>query len=192
MENSLADIAAVVNRDGEWNGGCWWIILLFLVMYGGNWNRNGCEQYATAATQQEILFGQQFQNLDNKIDRMGYGIADSTFALNNAIGEVGTRALEAKYDLGSKIDNCCCTTQRSIDSVKYEGAMNTAAINANIDAKFAALEKSNLEQRIAEQASQIQQLRLEQQMCGVVRYPNGYAYNAGPSPFCGCGCGSNI
>ena len=28
--------------------------------------------------------------------------------------------------------------------------------------------------------------RLEE-MYGVVRYPNGYTYTAGPSPFCGCG-----
>lgn len=27
-----------------------------------------------------------------------------------------------------------------------------------------------------------------QAMCGVVRYPNTFAYNAGPSPFCGNGC----
>lgn len=29
---------------------------------------------------------------------------------------------------------------------------------------------------------------LSQAMCGVVRYPNTFAYNAGPSPFCGNGC----
>lgn len=25
----------------------------------------------------------------------------------------------------------------------------------------------------------------------VVRYPNGFVYTAGPSPFCGCGCGNS-
>lgn len=29
---------------------------------------------------------------------------------------------------------------------------------------------------------------LREAMCGVVRYPNTFAYNAGPSPFCGNGC----
>lgn len=36
--------------------------------------------------------------------------------------------------------------------------------------------------------NQINQLQLSQAMCGVVRYPNTFAYNAGPSPFCGNGC----
>ena len=46
------------------------------------------------------------------------------------------------------------------------------------------------------QANEIQQLRdkvsaleADNRMFGVVRYPNGYSYNAGPSPFCGGCCG---
>lgn len=32
---------------------------------------------------------------------------------------------------------------------------------------------------------------LQSAMCGAVRYPNTFAYNAGPSPFCGNGrCGT--
>lgn len=68
----------------------------------------------------------------------------------------------------------------------------TCAINSNIDAKFAELQKNQLEQTIAAQAQRINQLELQSQMTNVVRYPNGYTYNAGPSPFCGCnnGCGN--
>lgn len=35
-------------------------------------------------------------------------------------------------------------------------------------------------------------LAMDNRMFGVVRYPNGYTYNAGMSPFCasGCGCGN--
>lgn len=40
---------------------------------------------------------------------------------------------------------------------------------------------------IAAQQAQISQLQLAQQMNNVVRYPNGFTYNAGMSPFCG-GC----
>lgn len=41
---------------------------------------------------------------------------------------------------------------------------------------------------MADMQNQINQLQLSQAMCGVVRYPNTFAYNAGPSPFCGNGC----
>lgn len=52
--------------------------------------------------------------------------------------------------------------------------------------------KSQLEQRIAEQSARIASLEMDSRMYGVVRYPNGYTYNAGMSPFCagGCGCGN--
>ena len=74
---------------------------------------------------------------------------------------------------------CCCVVQRGMD-----------AINANIDAKFAALEKAQLEQRIAQLEQANNQLFVREQLTGVVRYPNGYTYNAGNSPFCGSGCGN--
>lgn len=81
-----------------------------------------------------------------------------------------------------------CGTQRMIDGVKYEGAMNTAAINANIDSKFAQFEKTQLQQTIASQAAQIQQLQLNAAMCGVVRYPIATTYNAGAMPFYNNSC----
>lgn len=63
MENySLSDLRAAVDggNDGWGNGGgAWWIIILFLFVFmGGGWgmNRQGeFGQYATAASQQEIL-----------------------------------------------------------------------------------------------------------------------------------------
>lgn len=39
--------------------------------------------------------------------------------------------------------------------------------------------------RMADMQNQINQLQLQSAMCGVVRYPTTYAYNAGQSPFCG-------
>ena len=67
MDNySLSDLAAVTKDADGWGGGAWWIIILFLFVFmGGGWgNRQGeFGQYATAASQQEILYGQQFGQL---------------------------------------------------------------------------------------------------------------------------------
>ena len=67
MDNiGLSDIAAVTrgNECDGWGGGGLWIIVLFLFVFMGGgfgFNRQGeFGQYATAASQQEILFGQQF------------------------------------------------------------------------------------------------------------------------------------
>lgn len=42
--------------------------------------------------------------------------------------------------------------------------------------------------RMADMRNQTDRLQPSQALCGAVRYPNAFAYNAGPSPFCGNGC----
>lgn len=196
MENmSLSDIAAVTrgNDCDSWGGGSWWIIVLFLFAFMGGgfgWNRQGeFGQYATAASQQEILFGQQFGQLNDRLTNIGNGICNLGYDMQGNIGQLGkemalaqgatnTTVMQTANNLQRQLADCCCTTQRAIDGV-----------NANLEAKFAALEKSQLEQRIAEQSARIASLEMDNRMYGVVRYPNGYSYNAGPSPFCGGCCG---
>lgn len=196
MENmSLSDIAAVTrgNDADGWGGGSWWIIVLFLFAFMGGgfgWNRQGeFGQYATAASQQEILFGQHFGQLNDRLTNIGNGICNLGYEMQGNIGQLGkemalaqgatnTTVMQTANDIQRQLADCCCTTQRAIDGV-----------NANLEAKFAALEKSHLEQRIAEQSARIASLEMDNRMYGVVRYPNGYSYNAGPSPFCGGCCG---
>lgn len=193
---SLSDIAAVTrgnDNDGWGNGGAWWIIILFLFVFmgGGFWgNRNSdYGQYATAATQQEILFGQQFGQFNDRLTNLGNGICSLGYDMQGNIGQLGKEMALAQNgtnmtimqntnSIQAQLAQCCCDTQRAIDGV-----------NANIEAKFAALEKSALEHRIAEQSARIASLEMDNRMYGVVRYPNGYTYNAGASPFCGCNSG---
>lgn len=197
MDNfSLSDIAAVIgNKDGDGfgfgGGGLLLVVVLFLffVMFGGGFNRQGdYGQYATAATQQEILFGQQFGQLNDRLANLGNGICSLGYDMQGNIGQLGKEMALAQNgtnmtimqnanSIQAQLAECCCNTQRAIDGV-----------NANLEAKFAALEKSALEQRIAEQSARIASLEMDNRMYGVVRYPNGYTYNAGMSPFCGGGC----
>lgn len=197
MDNySLSDLAAVTKDGDGWGGGAWWIIILFLFVFmGGGWgNRQGeFGQYATAASQQDILFGQHFGRIDDRLTNIGNGICNLGYEMQGNIGQLGKEMalaqngtnmaiMQSANGIQAQLAECCCTTQRAIDGV-----------NANMEAKFAALEKSQLEQRIAEQSARIASLEMDNRMCGVVRYPTGYTYNAGPSPFCGCGgCNGNI
>lgn len=203
MDNgmSLSDIAAVTrgaSDENGWGSGWFLIVVLFLFMFGfgGNgWNRQGeFGQFATAASQQEILFGQQFSQLNDRLTNIGNGICNLGYEMQGNIGQLGKEMalaqngtnmtiMQTGNSIQSQMAQCCCDTQRAIDGV-----------NANIEAKFAALEKAQLEQRIAEQSARIASLEMDNRMYGVVRYPNGYTYNAGNSPFCGCNscCGANI
>lgn len=195
MDNtSLSDIAAVTrgNECDGWGGSGMWIIVLFLFAFMGGgfgFNRQGeFGQYATAASQQEILFGQQFGQLNDRITNIGNGVCSLGYEMQGSIGQLGKEMalaqngtnmaiMQTGNSIQGQLAECCCNTQRAID-----------AVNANIDAKFAALEKSQLEGRIAQLEQANNQLYIREQMSNVVRYPSGYTYNAGASPFCGGGC----
>ena len=212
MENySLSDIAAVSdNKMGGFGGNSAWVLIILFALifgWGGNsfGNRNAC-----GLTEADLCNANNFTQLQNAVGRMNDNMANQNMLIANGMCNLGYQNLEQFNQLGrdlcqgfatnveatnqasARAQECCCETNRNIDSVRYENAMNTAAINANIDAKFAALEKNQLEQTIAAQQNQINQLQLQSQLCGVVRYPNAMTYNAGFSPFCGCntGCGN--
>ena len=191
MENfSLSDIAAVTG--GESGNSLFWIFaLLILAGGGGIFGRGDYGQFATSASQQEILFGQQFQNIDNKMDRgftsIGNGIADATFALNNSVKD-------GNYATQTAIKDCCCTTQRNIDSVRFDMSNYHADTNAVVTAQTQKVLDAIAQNKIETLQGRVNQLELQNAMCNVVRYPNGWTYNAGTSPFCNCnsGCGNAI
>ena len=182
------DVALLRDNEGFGNSGFFWVFALLLLAGGGfggfgGYGRGEFGQYATAASQQEILFGQQFQNIGSMINKVGDGIAS-----------LGYDQLGQMSDIKSKIADCCCATQRSIDSVKFDLANYSAVTNANIAEQTQKVLDAITTNKMADMQNQINQLQLQAALCGVVRYPNMISYNAGTSPFCGsnngCGCGT--
>jgi len=149
-------------------------------------------QFATAASQNEILLGQKFDALGQKVNQIGDGICSSTYALNNSIINEG-RTLGAAVSNGfADLQKCCCETQRAIDGINYNGAINTAAINANTTAQTQKILDALSANKINEMQNQINQLQLQNAVAGMVRYPSASTYYAGSNPFCAntCNCGS--
>lgn len=91
-EMSPADFAAINgnNRDGDCWGGGWMIWLIVLVLFGWGGFGNGFGGFGARnnvppATQADVRDAVDQQTLISKLDQQTYGLADSTFALNNAI-----------------------------------------------------------------------------------------------------------
>lgn len=210
MENySLSDIAAATGNDGMGGFGgnsAWVLIILFALIFG--WGGNGFGgANGGAITEAQMCNMNNFTQLENAVGRLSDNQFNQSMMVQQGLCSLGYQNLDQFSNLGRDLcsgfanaiaatnqasfnaEKCCCETNRNIDGVRYDNAINTAAINANIDAKFAALEKNQLEQTIAAQQNQINQLQLQVQMCGVVRYPNAMTYNAGFNPFCGCNTG---
>lgn len=154
MENNGIGIgdAMLLAQNGAngYGGGCWiWVILLFFLMGGnGMWgNRN-------AATTNDVYAANDAQNtwnsmrdISRQINQVGDGISSATYALNNAVQNGFTGVMRDQFNMQTTMmggfnnvgqalaenrfaqQQCCCETNRNIDGVRYDGAINTNNIN---------------------------------------------------------------
>ena len=206
--------------NGGWGGMIWLFAILALMGGGfvGNWGGGYRPQYAT---QDFVQNGFNFNDLQSQNrDIMGAitnGTAQAVAATNQAkydninvekdiqaaltaqIGDVRTNQMT----LMANQNQCCCDTRMLINEVgnnissqiaqaRYENAMNTTAINANTTAQTQRIIDMMTGNTIQDLRDQIGQLQLANQLQGVMRYPQGWTYNAGNNPFCNNGCGGNI
>ena len=88
----------------------------------------------------------------------------------------------------SQSADCRCTAQRGIDSVNYNGAVDTTAIQQTVTEQAQKVLDTTTGNRMADMRNQIDRLQPSQALRGAVRYPDTFAYDAGPSPFRGNGC----
>ena len=159
------------NNDGFGDGnGAWWIIL-FLIFgwgrngFGGGFNNGGgnsCGLNSTCATPADMYNAVDQQTLISKLDQQTYGLADSTFALNNTIvngfngvqnalcqgfNGLNVAYLQGTNSLSSQLANCCCDIRAGIQSGITQGVMNTNAIQSQIASCCCDLEKANMQNR---------------------------------------------
>ena len=146
MENtgySLSDIAALMgnrNNDGFLEGNGIIILILFFLIFGfggfgGGWGSGNNAALQGALTRAELYDGLNDNTVIRKLDGITNGLCDGFYAQN-------TTMLQGFNGLGNQISEnrfasqqCCCETNRNIDSVRYENSRNTCdiitAANAN-------------------------------------------------------------
>ena len=186
----------IMSGDGCGFGGSgsWvWAFLIFALLGfggGGMWGNRGMNP--NIATSGDIQRGFDTNEITRKLDGINYGICDGFYAQNtnllNGIASVNQNINNEGRAIQTQLAQCCCDTQRAIDGVNYNNAMNTASINANTTAQTQKILDAICQNKIESLQSKVSQLELQNALCGVVRYPNGWTYNAGTSPFCNRGC----
>ncbi len=177
-------------------GGSWiWAFLIFALLGfgGGNWeNRGGMPNVATTG---DIQRGFDTNEITRKLDGLTNGLCDGFYAQNtnnqNGFASVNGNIANEGRAIQSQMANCCCETNRNIDSVRFDLANYNAQINANTTAQTQKVLDAISQNKFEAMQNRINQLELQSAMCGVVRYPNAMAYSAGASPFCNCGNGCN-
>lgn len=193
---SLADIRAATEGNG-WNDGCgmgggWLSWILIFALLGGGFGGYGAfgNRGGSCATTEDLASGFNFSALQGKTNDILAAVNNNNQVLSNAICQLGYQDAQHTYDLSRQIADCCCTTQRGIDSVKFDMANYSASTNAAITAGTQKILDKMCENEKAAMAARIQSLELQQALCGVIRYPTATTY-AVPSTcfgFNSCGC----
>lgn len=170
---SLADLKAVTDNDCGMGGGWLAWILLFALVGGGGFGFG--VNRGSVATTEDLASGFNFQGINNKLNEIVAGQANINQNLGNAICQLGYQEMQNINSLERQIADCCCTTQRAIDSVKFDMANYSASTNATITAGVQkVLDKLCADQTAALQA-RVQSLELQQALCGIPR-TNPYGY----------------
>lgn len=208
---------------GGWGNGFEGLIYLAVIasMFGNGgfgWGNNGFANaigYENLATSNEVQRGFDTQNqLSGQreiLSAVNAGTAQAVAATNqtyhDVVGYVGDKYDELARDiaalavgqanLGAKQAECCCETKQlimqtsaatdaAIAQNRYDTAMGLAGLEQRIMAKMDQNTIQNLR-------DQVDALRDQVNMSGVLRFPNSWTYGAGQfPPIFGCNGYNNI
>ena len=186
---------------GFGSGGFIWAFLIFALLmgnggfgFGGNGNTNalsadmqrGFDNQNTTANQREILsatngvYHDVVATLGDKYSELARDIA----GVNAGVSQAIANQCQLNGDLKLQISE-------GFGQNRYDGAMNTASINAVTTMQTQKILDTLAQNKIEALQGRINQLELAQATCGMVRYPMSTTYSAGGSPFCNCGNGYN-
>ena len=203
--NGITPVMNMGDNSGM-NGfmGIFGLLILLGILNGGFGGGFGCGNGNANAIQADVNRGFDNQNLQAQTrDLMGAvtaGTAQSVAATNQVyhdiVGNLGDKYMELARDVAgvqasvaqaiANQNECCCGTKLLISEStaglsaqiaqnKYDNALALAGLEQRLTSKMDQDEITNLR-------GQIQQLQLNQAMCGVIRYPMGWTYNAGVFP----------
>ena len=203
---------------GDGIGGGWLgLILIFALIFGFSNGGFGGNNFANAigyenlATSAEVQRGFDNQNsMANQreiLQAVNSGTAQAVAATNQTFHDtvqyMGDKYMElqravaglavGQANLLAAQQQCCCDTKMLIQETsanqRYESAMQNNAVLQAIHAEGEETRKMQMQDKMEAMQNRINKLELQQATGNVVRYPTGFTYNAGPSPFCGCMCG---
>ena len=218
------------NQNNGWNDWSWIIGLALVGGLFGGWGNGGfgfgggrggydvcC---GTPATQADLANGFAQNTLQRGIDDIILGqaqainynnqgfaglnsVINTGFAgVNNAICTLGYQQAQLVNGLSRELADCCCATQRAIDSVKLENERNTCSIinasNANTRAVLDFLTGEKISALQAENAGLKAQISNDKQSAYLIsqlRDPCPVPAYTVPNPNCcygNFGCGASV
>lgn len=175
MDNySLSDLRAATEGGGGFGGenGAYWIIILFLFLFGmGGWGNNGWGNRDNGSlTRAEMQQGFDTQEITRKLDGINYGLCDGFYAQNTTMLNGFAGITSAVRDAQFASQQCCCETNRNIDSVRYDNQKNTCDIINAVHAEGEATRNLMQQNEIQSLRDKVSDLQLAQSQCAQNAY----------------------
>lgn len=207
MNNSIspADIAAVV-RDNDFGGnnGFVWLVLLFALFGNNGWG--GAGRANQIATTSDVNHAVDQQTLISKIDGITYGLADSTYALNNTIqngfsraelarAEDAMRLQQQHFDLTQVIGGNSRDISQAITNNQFMTNAEFCKTRQEIANGVASIKDMFLQDKLQTLQAENQALRFQASQCDQNAYlinqlrPSPVPAYPVQNPYCNCNCG---
>ena len=108
---SLSDIAAMNGNEGNamWNNPFIYLVWLAVLGRGGLFGGAGDAATQGAITRSDLFEGFNNQDVNGQLRGITNGICDGFYAINNSL-----------KDGFYGVKDCCCTTNRNIDAVRFD------------------------------------------------------------------------
>lgn len=189
----------VMGGDCFGGSGFIWAFLIFALLmgnggfgFGGNGNTNalsadmqrGFDAQNTTANQREILsatngvYHDVVATLGDKYTELARDIA----GVNAGVSQAIANQCQLNGDLKLQI-------AEGFGQNRFDGAMNTASVNANVTAQTQKILDAISQNKIETLQGKVNQLELDRAMCGVLRYQPNLTYGSVPTPFFNGGSG---
>ena len=201
-DTGIQPVMNVGGADGVSGGGSFmWIFGLIVLLalfngggfgFGGNGNANALNADIQRGFDAQNLNAQTRDILSAVTNGTAQTIAASTANATNAINAIkdGNAALIREFGnvetaltaMNGTQQECCCNILRAVDGVTYNGAINTAAINANTTAQTQKILDALAQNRMADMQNQINALQLQAATANVLRFPSAWTFDGGYFP----------
>ena len=191
---SLADIASITgNRGFGGDSGMFALLFLLIILGGGGWGgfggnrgyaiqnemQQGFDNQNTMANQREIL-NAVTNGTAQSVAATNQSFHDTLGVITDKYGEltrdIAAVALSQQQAMANQ-NQCCCNTLRAIDSVNFNAAQNTAAINAVTTAQTQKILDAMAQNKIDALQSRVAELQNQLNSVGTVKYPMSASYS---------------
>ena len=191
--NGLGGIFALLILLGIFNGG--------FGGFGNGGNSNAIQNDINRGFDNQNLQAQTRDIMSAVTNGTAQTVASTNQSFHDSLAAMQSLYNETARDIASlavgqanalaNANECCCSTKQAIMQNNYDSAMRDANTNANLTAQIQSVKDLISQNTIQGLRDQVDALRDQVNMSGVLRFPNSWSYGAGPFPpiFGGC-CGS--